>query len=172
MITLSPIHLGITHGTLTIHSAPKSLCSHVDWSLSEVLGIPIKNDWKLQPLLSGTFRTALTWQGKNGSGAQLATTLAGWNYLRFEIREDSALGSDGDYFRFTPNLKLHRATIGPSGDIMVNENQISAAISQFNSEDLVEKLESFLGKSWDRELEPFRIVMGEGFEELFDKLSV
>lgn len=172
MIPLSPIHLGITHGRLAIHSAPKSLCSHIDWSLSEVLGIPIKNDWKLQPLQSGTYQCALTWQAKNGTAARMAASLAGWNYLRFEIRQDAALGSDGDYFRFTPNLKLHRATIGPSGDVMVNENQISAAISQLNSDELAEKLELILGTCWDRELEPFRIAEGEGANELVDRISV
>ncbi|NBY31489.1 MAG: DUF3145 family protein [Actinobacteria bacterium] len=172
MITLSPIHLGITHGILTIHSAPKSLCSHIDWSLAEVLGVPIKNDWKIQPLLSGTFQCSLNWQAKNGTAAQMATSLAGWNYLRFEIRQDAALGSDGDYFRFTPNLKLHRATIGPSGDVMINENQITAAISKLDSEELAEKLENILGTCWDRELEPFRIAYGEGSIELIDRISV
>ena len=78
----------------------------------------------------------------------------------------------GPFVWRTPNLKLHRATIGPSGDVMINENQITAVISQLGSEELAEKLENILGTCWDRELEPFRIAMGDGSEELIDRISV
>lgn len=173
MNVLSPTSTGISHGRLTIHSAPKALCSHTDWSISEVFGFPFRGEWKVQPLIAGSYRLDLPWQGKIGSASHLATALAGWEFLRFEITQSARLGSDGEFYRFTPNLKMHFSTINETGDIVVHENHILSTISHNQEPALLEeKLFSLLGLPWDRELEPFRVAMSEEDFHPQNKISI
>lgn len=173
MNVLSPTSTGISHGRLTIHSAPKALCSHTDWSISEVFGFPFRGEWKVQPLVAASYRLDLPWQGKIGSASHLATALAGWEFLRFEITQSARLGSDGEFYRFTPNLKMHFSTINETGDIVVHENHILSTISHNQEPALLEeKLFSLLGLPWDRELEPFRVAMSEEDFHPQNKVSI
>ena len=173
MNVLSPTSPGISYGRLTIHSAPKALCSHIDWSISNVLGFPWRGEWILQPLVAGSYRLDFPWQGKIGTAAKLASALAGWEFLRFEIFQIFHAYSEGQLYRFTPDLKLHCATINELGEVMLNENQILATISQYQEPALLsEKLHSLLGIPWDQELEPFRIALSEKDHHFKDKITV
>ena len=79
------------------------------------------------------------------------------HYLKFEIHETAANGSDGSLFMYTPELGIFYANVGPHGDVMINENQIQSIIRENISEvDVIEKLERTIGKPWDDYLEPFR----------------
>lgn len=85
----------------------------------------------------------------------MASTLRGWHYLRFEIREESL--REKVLYRFTPTLGIHRAVIDELGSVLVSENQITSALAQGDDE-MRESLAKSLGSAWDMELDQFRRV--------------
>jgi hypothetical protein len=115
--------------------------------------------WRPQPLLAGTYRTTCEWRDRSGTGAELASVLRGWHYLRFEIREDEPEASI--LYRFTPELGIHRAVLDATGSVMLTENQITSAL-MLGDDGLRESIGRSLGTAWDLELEQFRRVELEG----------
>jgi len=145
-------------GFLTIHSCPLALKSHVEWAIESTLG-PLQVNWRNQPLAAGTQRTQIEWRSDKNLAALLASALKGWHYLRFEITFDS------DFFRFTPEFGLHRATIDQLGSILLTENQIKSALSK-TDEVLRQSLDVALGTEWEVALEHFRGVDLQEITEL------
>ena len=144
-------------GVLTIHSAPAALRPHIEWGLQSILGTWVTLDWKPQPKAAGTYRTTVEFRDRAGTAAKVATALKAWHYLRFEVREESEVG--GEFFRFTPDLGLHRSVIDGMGTILVSEHLIMQALGRgFDEESLREEFERLLGNSWELALEPFRGV--------------
>ena len=107
--------------------------------------------------MAGTFRCEISWREKTSKASEIATALRSWHYLRFEVRDESDNG--GDFYRFTPELGIHRASIDGAGSILINENQITAALEKsFDEEALRTALEDAMGMKWELELEPLRAV--------------
>ncbi len=144
-------------GFLTIHSAPAALRPHIEWGLQSILGTWVTLDWKPQPKAAGTYRTTLEFRDRTGTAAKVATALKAWHYLRFEVREESEFG--GEFFRFTPDLGIHRSAIDGLGSIMISEHLIAQTLGKgFDEESLREEFERLLGNAWELALEPFRGV--------------
>lgn len=144
-------------GFLTIHSAPAALRPHIEWGLQSILGTWVTLDWKQQPKAAGTYRTTVEFRDRPGTAAKVATALKAWHYLRFEVREESEVG--GEFFRFTPDLGIHRSVIDGMGTILISEHLIMQALGKgFDEESLREEFERILGNSWELALEPFRGV--------------
>jgi hypothetical protein len=147
----------LIRGSLFIHSCPAALKHHVEWSIQSILGKGISLSWRTQPMAAGTYRSEISWHEKKSKASEIATALRSWHYLRFEVRDESESG--GDFYRFTPDLGIHRASIDGAGSILINENQITAALDKsFDEEALRTALESALGTKWELELEPLRAV--------------
>jgi hypothetical protein len=147
----------LTRGSLYIHSCPAALKHHVEWSLQSILGKGISLSWRTQPLMAGTFRCEISWREKTSKASEIATALRSWHYLRFEVRDESDNG--GDFYCFTPELGIHRASIDGAGSILINENQITAVLDKsFDEEALRTALEDLMGMKWELELEPLRAV--------------
>jgi hypothetical protein len=72
------------------------------------------------------------------------------------VQEISTIG--GEYFRFTPELGIHRAFIDGTGSILVNENVIRKSLASFDDLEVRENLELALGTQWENALEPMRGV--------------
>lgn len=143
-------------GLVLIHSAPSALRQHIEWGLNALLGTPQSIFWREQPLDVGTVRTHLEFRAPLGTAAKIATALKNWHYLKFEVHE---MGSNsGEMFRFTPDLGIHRTLIDAVGSILVSENVLRKAISNFDDVAMRDELEVALGVSWDLELEPYRGV--------------
>lgn len=157
MELISPPQRGfpLSRGYLVIHSAPSALCRHLDWALINLLGPGATLAWKPQPLLPGSHRATCDWRDREGRGAELASALRGWHYLRFEIREESL--QEKVLYRFTPNLGIHRAVIDGLGSVLVSESHITNALAQ-GDDDMRESLQKSLGSAWDLELDQFRRV--------------
>jgi hypothetical protein len=127
----------------------------------------------VQSLDPGAMKSSVNWSGSKSTAQELASTLRGWHYVTFEIFESSTSGSDGAIYMFTPELGLFVGSVGPHGDIMVNENQITRLIdSNRPSLAIFEELEKFLGRPWDAVLETYRRAEFEGGENGFARLSV
>lgn len=143
----------LSRGYLVVHSAPTALCRHIEWAVQNLLGKSVALSWRPQPLLPGTHRATCEWRDRVGLGAELASALRAWHYLRYEIREEGT--SESVLYRFTPALGIHRAVIDGAGCVMVNENQIMSVLD-LDEESLRESLARVLGSAWDLELEQFR----------------
>jgi Protein of unknown function (DUF3145) len=148
------------HGVLYVHSAPPALCPHIEWAVAGVVGAPVGMPWVGQPAAPGALRAELTWHARPGTAGAIASALAGWNRLRFEVTEDTSPGCDGVRHCYTPDLGLFSAVTGANGDIMVSEDRLRSVMQLTSGEggsaSLEDKLSRLLGTAWDHELEPFR----------------
>jgi hypothetical protein len=147
-----------TRGVIYIHSAPRALCPHVEWAAGRALGRAVSFDWREQPVLRGAQRAEFLWQGPRGLGAVIASSLRGWEHLRYEVTEDAGLGTDGGRWMHTPDLGVHYAQTDTVGNVVVPEDRIRAALEEAGSNalELHRELRLVLGQAWDDELEPFR----------------
>lgn len=161
-------------GVLQIHSAPPALSPHVEWAVAGIFGVPVKLQWIDQPAAPGSVRTEFAWQGRPGMSAELASALAAWNLLRFEVTEDASPGCDAMRYSCTPSLGMFSATVSANGDIMISENRLRAVMTLAEHDglgplrelhgsrhlalggSLEAELSRLLGDPWDAELEPFR----------------
>jgi hypothetical protein len=116
-------------GVLQVHSAPPALSPHVEWAVSGMLGVPVTLPWVDQAASPGTLRTELAWQGRPGCAAALTSALAGWNLLRFEMTEEASPGCDAVRYSCTPSLGTFSAVTSASGDILVPEGRLRAAMT-------------------------------------------
>ncbi|HIT75924.1 MAG TPA: DUF3145 domain-containing protein [Candidatus Avipropionibacterium avicola] len=147
-----------TRGVLHVHSAPGALCPHVEWAIGGVLGVPVRLDWTAQAAEPNTHRTELAWSGPTGTAARLASSLQGWQRLRFEVTEEGTAATESVRYSYTPTLGIFHAVTGLHGDIMIPEDRIKHAVvtAALGTTDLVDALDSLLGRPWDDELEVFR----------------
>jgi len=152
-----------TRGVLFVHSAPSALLPHVEWAAANVLGDRADLAWVKQPAEPGTYRAELSWQAPAGTGASLASSLRGWEQLRFEVTEEPTATTEGSRYSYTPTLGLLHAMVGLHGDLLIPEDRIKAVRAKAVSGevDLDTALDALLGVRWDAELEPFRHA-GEG----------
>ena len=116
-------------GVLQIHSAPPALSPHIEWAVAGIFGLPVKLHWIDQPAAPGSVRTEFAWQGRPGVSSEIASALASWNLLRFEVTEDASEGCDAMRYSYTPTLGMFSAAVSASGDIMVSENRLRAAMT-------------------------------------------
>jgi Protein of unknown function (DUF3145) len=148
------------HGVLYVHSAPPALCPHIEWAVAGIMGVPVSMPWGGQPAAPGALRAELTWQALPGTAGAIASALAGWNRLRFEVTEDGSPGCDGVRHCYTPDLGLFTAVTGANGDIMVSEDRLRSVMLMASrgtgGRTLEDEIGRLLGTAWDNELEPFR----------------
>ena len=145
-------------GVFYVHSAPPALCPHVEWAAAGVLGVPVSLPWSDQSAAPGTLRAELSWEGRAGTAAAIASALRSWTMLRYEITEDATPGCDGVRYSCTPSLGVFTAVIGANGDILVPEDRLRAAMAGAvgGKAALEDELNRLLGRPWDDELESFR----------------
>ena len=116
-------------GVLQIHSAPPALSPHIEWAVSGVLGVALTLPWVDQPASPGTLRAELSWQGRPGLSGALTSALAGWNLIRFEVTEEASPGCDAVRYSYTPTLGTFSAVTSASGDILIPEGRLRAAMT-------------------------------------------
>ncbi|HHW83387.1 MAG TPA: DUF3145 domain-containing protein [Actinomycetales bacterium] len=146
-----------TRGVVFVHSAPRALCSHIEWAIATALDQRISLEWTAQPAVAGMVRAELSWVGPVGTGARLASALRGWEHLRYEVTEEASPGVDGGRWSHTPELGIFHAATDVHGNVVIPENRIRAALE--HADDLARlrrELDLALGQAWDDELEPFR----------------
>lgn len=148
----------MTRGVIFVHSAPAPLCPHIEWAIGAVLGAARHIDWTTQTAQRGTLRAELSWTGKAGTGAEVASRLKAMQRLRFEVTEEAALGCEGRRYAYTPTLGMFAATIGLHGEIVVPEERLRQALisDALGERELTESVSALLGKEWDAELDIFR----------------
>ncbi len=148
----------IARGVLYVHSAPRALCPHVEWAAGRALERAVNFTWETQPVLKGAQRAEFYWEGPRGSGAKLASSLRGWEHLRYEVTEDAGLGTDGGRWMHTPDLGIFFAQTDTVGNMVIPEDRLRYAmdVAGSNALELHRELRLALGQAWDDELEAFR----------------
>lgn len=148
----------IATGVLFVHSCPKALVPHVEWALAHEIGRVVKLDWSPQPLLPSTMRAEAIWRGPVGTAAEVASSLFGWQQLRFEITEDQTALTAGGRWMHTPVLGIFHMQTDAAGNGVLSEDAVRAAIigAEGDADRLSRELRLALGEAWDEELEPFR----------------
>jgi hypothetical protein len=167
-------------GVLQVHSAPPALCSHVEWAVAGVVGVPVSLPWVGQAAAPGMVRAELDWQGSPGTSAAITSALAGWGRLRFEVTEEASPGCDAVRYSCTPDLGVFSAVTMANGDILIPESRLRAVLALAAAPvmagssrpgaagplpdregSLEDEIARLLGQPWDDELEPFRCA-GDG----------
>ncbi len=143
----------VARGVVYVHSCPRALLSHVQWAVEREVDGSLPFEWSAQPIQTGMLRCEISWKGPQGAGARITSALRGFPNLRFEVTEQNPVG--GERFSCTPTLGIHRAMIGPAGDVLVGEQRLRAALEQ---PDVAAAIQEALGQPWDDELEPFRMA--------------
>ena len=147
-----------TRGLILVHDAPAYLLKQIGWSVSHVLGYEANFTWNKQPLLDQHFRSELIWEGAAETGAHLASLLAGWNCLSFEVTQESSDGVSASRWLHSPSLGIkHRAT-DEVGNYLIGEEELRAAMARAgsNSLELHRELQNLLASPWEEALEPLR----------------
>lgn len=150
--------MSTTRGVLHVHSSPSALCPHVEWAVGGIFAAPTRLAWSPQPAERGSYRAELSWMGSVGTAARLASSLKGWERLRFEVTEEATSASEGCRYSYTPRLGVFHAITGLHGDILVPEDRLKAAVlaEALGGKPLLSSLDELLGRPWDDELEAFR----------------
>jgi Protein of unknown function (DUF3145) len=116
-------------GMLQVHSAPAALCPHIEWAVAGIVGVPLRLPWVDQPASPGTLRAQLDWHARPGTSATITSALAAWKRLRFEVTEEASPGCDAVRYSCTPSLGIFSAVTSASGDILVPEGRLRAAMT-------------------------------------------
>jgi Protein of unknown function (DUF3145) len=116
-------------GVLQVHSAPPALCPHIEWAVAGIVGVPLRLPWVDQPASPGTLRAQLDWHARPGTSATITSALAAWKRLRFEVMEEASPGCDAVRYSCTPSLGIFSAVTSASGDILVPEGRLRAAMT-------------------------------------------
>ena len=91
--------------------------------------MPVRLAWIDQPASPGALRAQLEWQSRPGTSAAITSALAGWNRLRFEVTEEASPGCDAVRYSHTPSLGTFSAVTSASGDVLVPEGRLRAAMT-------------------------------------------
>lgn len=147
-----------TSGVVWIHASPRALRTHLEWAVGHAVGDALRFVWQPQPAAPGAERTEVHWSGPVGTGARIASALAGWKDVRFEVAEDAAADSDGMRWMHTPQLGIAALRIDAAGGVLVPEERIRGAIEAAgpDARALLADLDDAMGGAWDRELEAYR----------------
>jgi Protein of unknown function (DUF3145) len=116
-------------GVLQVHSAPPALCPHIEWAVAGIVGVPLRLPWVDQPASPGALRAQLDWHARPGTSASITSALAAWKRLRFEVTEEASPGCDAVRYSCTPSLGIFSAVTSASGDILVPEGRLRAAMT-------------------------------------------
>lgn len=145
-------------GVIFVYSCPQQLSSSVQWAIARELGVIVKLSWQPQPLASDSLCAVARWCGPAGSGATMASVLAGWQDCRFEITEHTRADEPAYRWLHTPSRGITHQRTDEVGNLMLTEHAIRHAVSASSgSHDLlVAALDRYLGTEWDEELEPYR----------------
>jgi len=149
---------GMSRGVLFVHSCPRALAPHVEWAMGRAIGRAVDFEWIEQPVLEGTQRAEFGWAGPVGTAPLVASSLRGWEHLRFEITEDPSPGVDGGRWIHTPSLGIFHMQIDAAGNAVISEERLRYAmeVAGASAIELHRELRLALGQAWDDELEPFR----------------
>jgi hypothetical protein len=150
----------MSDGLVLIHSAPSSLLTHVEWTISGISGNPMRLNWVADESKPTMFRSSVTISCSSQEAATLASAFMNLKQLSFEVIHQQTYG--GCRWSFTPALGMFSCSTDEAGNLVVNENQIRHSMEKAGSNalKLQAELRKLLGQAWDDELENYRELIG------------
>ena len=150
----------MSEGLVLIHLAPSALLTHVEWTISGISGNPTKINWVKDDSSQNSFRGSAVVACNLEAAAILSSAFMNLKQLSFEVIHQSEFS--GARWSFTPSLGMFHCATDAAGNLVVNENQLRAALDHAGSNilKLQAQLRKLLGQSWDDELEPYRELIG------------
>jgi hypothetical protein len=139
--------------TLVIYSCPAASLESVNELASEY-GLTLS--WAMQELMVGSSCSEVTFKTSSLRFDDLASALARFNALHFELIQTSK--ESGTTYLFVPGLGLHRGELNASGSLVLTEEKLQSLLDQAagNHREFTRLLRLSLGQSWEDILEPFR----------------
>lgn len=152
-----------TRGVVCVHAAPQAVGPHIEWAVGRAIGLPVNFEWRPQPLIPDAVRTEFSWVAPHGAGSLIASSLIGWQSIRFEVTEFGDSGESGERWVYTPSLGAFHVHVDEVGNYLVTENRLRSLMDNGTNDILSirEEVDRVLGGPWDRELETFREVADE-----------
>jgi hypothetical protein len=150
----------MSEGLVLIHLAPSALLTHVEWTISGISGNPTRINWVRDDSTHNSFRGSAVVACNLEEAATLSSAFMNLKQLSFEVIHQSEFS--GARWSFTPGLGMFHCATDAAGNLVVNENQLRAALDNAGSNilKLQAQLRKLLGQSWDDELEPYRELIG------------
>jgi|GEM_PF-1277345 len=164
-----------------IHGVPRSLLSRLDWAVSSVIGasavfgdnpafswVPLSGHLLLalgssvgskEQMFSAHLSFDVSQANASQTASVLASELARWQSIWFEVSVECTSNFLGQRFCFTPLLGLFHAELDHAGNQVFGENQLLGALQLSEiagNNELAERLKMLLGVPWDLQLEPLR----------------
>lgn len=159
-------------GRILIYSTPAALTQHIEWAINQKLGQVVTLTWVNQPLSPSNLATEFEYKHDAPVAAAVASALKGWHFIRFEITQVNSITNDVIFYRSTPELGLHQASLTTNGDVVINENQLNTILkNSYTHEKLITNIENALGSAWEAELEPYRIALNAGINNFVSKIG-
>lgn len=150
-------------GLIIIQAANSALFEQIGWTIARTLGYEVFLDWTSQPALPGSGRTELIWRGEPHTGAYLASALAGWQEIYFEVTQEQSAQTAGSRWVYVPSLGLKHRSIDVFGNLTIGEDEMRTAIANAGGNALVlhEQLQNLLAQPWENQLEPLRAASAD-----------
>lgn len=141
-----------------IHSAPASLTPHINWTIQNLAKTDQDLVWKEQEVHPRSKRTQAEWQGTTETPSQLASALAPFKKIWFEITVEGTSHTNPGRWMFTPSLGITYMQTDLEGNFVLTEDRLKAAVEKSGAdfEKLMDRLSKDLAEPWDEELEPLR----------------
>lgn len=147
-------------GEVLIHAVPASSARSVEWMLAETMEYRLPFQWSAQPALESQVRTSFSWQGFESTGAELASALANWQEIYFEVIQDASVATSASRWLHVPGLGLKHRHTDSAGNYLVNEVELQTALANStNSMMLNLQIKNLLATQWEDSLEPLRSLM-------------
>jgi hypothetical protein len=156
----APSNQGVTleypfSGDVVVHAVARARAKQVEWLLATVLGYQVPLQWQLQSQVPHALKTAFSWQGDENFGPELASALAGWKEIYFEVIQFPNEHSGGSIWLYTPDLGIKHRAIDAIGNYLIGENELRAAMTKSsNAAGLSWEIENLLATEWDQFLDP------------------
>lgn len=145
-------------GILTIHSVAAALTPHITWTIQNIAQTDVDIYWETQPLHTGNQRAVLEWSGKAGTVTRLASALATFKKIWFEITLEGSRTTNPGRWMHTPSLGITHVQTDLEGNFVLTEDRLKAAVEKSGADFsfLMDQLSKDLAEPWDEELEPLR----------------
>lgn len=147
-----------TRGTLTIHSAAAALTPHITWTIQNIAHTDIDIVWEPQTLHQGSQRASLEWSGGVDTPTRLASSLAPFKKIWFEVTVEGTSSTNPGRWMYTPSLGITHVQTDIEGNFVLTEDRLKAAVEKSGADfaTLIDQLSKDLAEPWDEELEPLR----------------
>jgi hypothetical protein len=163
----------LTRGFLMVHAAAGVDLLRLESSIEELVRVSNDYEWgsvaSLQLVTTNAmnrreplFRASLEFEADLDSTALLASRLAAFQTIWFEVALTFSSKGLGQRYCYTPTLGMFHSQLDEAGNQVFNENQIRLALQSPTKSEMHSHLTKMLGTQWDAQLDQLRQAEVDG----------